>query len=379
MSSQIPQNDLEWITAYLDGQLAEQDRQRLEQRMAADADFKAEVDSFRNLRILLKRVPQRPVPRSFVLKPEMVAAKPGWFGRLFPVFRFSSLAAALLLVATYAVNLLPVRMMASATEAGPEALAAPAAALALDVEPTAPIIIMGQSGNMPAQNYGSGGGGSGPAYGLGGGGAAESQMPAPAADRSAEMKSSAETEPVLPTPEVFPLLPEMPAVGPTEMATQEPEPALMMESAPASPEGFQVPSFQSPDGLLAEATLQPTPEPYVLPTELPTEPPVPTVQLTPVDIPTYEPTPSAEPPAAAAEMAPAIQSEPASGPILGLPADGAAPAEPAAPVITEAEPQVQTDLTSQLREVAPGLRWIFGGVLALAALLTLFSWRARRM
>ncbi|MDX9864297.1 MAG: hypothetical protein RBT34_05760 [Anaerolineaceae bacterium] len=95
------------LSAYLDGQLAPKKAARLQQRLSRDAALQAEYEDLLRTRAMLRSLPKRRVPRNFTLTPDMVRAprrqKPGFF---VPVLRFSSSAAALMLMLTFAFELI---------------------------------------------------------------------------------------------------------------------------------------------------------------------------------------------------------------------------------------------------------------------------------
>jgi hypothetical protein len=97
--------DVETLTAYLDGQLDSAHRQRLESRLGSEPELKATLDALRESRSVLRRLPQRRAPRNFTLSPKMAGIKPP-LPRSYPVLRFASAFAAILLFFTFATNFL---------------------------------------------------------------------------------------------------------------------------------------------------------------------------------------------------------------------------------------------------------------------------------
>ena len=97
-------NDLEQLSAYLDGKLSGADGARLESRIQADPDLRSVYDGLRQTRSLLRQLPARRAPRNFRLTPQMVGIKPA-LPRSFPVFRLASVFASILLFIGYAINL----------------------------------------------------------------------------------------------------------------------------------------------------------------------------------------------------------------------------------------------------------------------------------
>ena len=147
-------HDVELLSAYLDGQLSPSEAARLEARIGGDREMRRVMEDLRAARGLLRALPQRKAPHNFTLRPNMrdlAAPTP----RAFPVLRFASVLASILLLGTIAVNgLVPL--------AADRLLSAPAA----------------------------------PAYGMGGGGAAAEPAATPApAEPSQPLLAAAPTAP----------------------------------------------------------------------------------------------------------------------------------------------------------------------------------------
>lgn len=109
-------HDVELLSSYLDGQLNPSDSTRLETRLASDPSLRAVLDDLRAARGLLHQLPARKAPRNFTLTPKMVGLKPP-MPRTYPVFRFATAFAALLLLFTFAVNELAPRTSMQAASA----------------------------------------------------------------------------------------------------------------------------------------------------------------------------------------------------------------------------------------------------------------------
>ena len=99
------QRDVELLSAYLDGQLKPSDSSRLEARLKSDAELVSVMDDLRAARNLLRRLPQRRAPRNFTLTPKMVGQNPP-MPRAYPLFRFATTIATLLLFFTFGLNFL---------------------------------------------------------------------------------------------------------------------------------------------------------------------------------------------------------------------------------------------------------------------------------
>ena len=98
---QLNRKELELISAYLDGQLPEAQRQRLRQRLAQDAAFKQVFEDIRLTRLALRSAPQIKRRRSFTLTPEMVGQRRRAFG-LQQASRLVAVVATVLLTAVFA-------------------------------------------------------------------------------------------------------------------------------------------------------------------------------------------------------------------------------------------------------------------------------------
>jgi len=97
--SPLPPETLEQLSAYLDGQLSQQEQHEVVQRLAVDAVWQAEFASLQAMSELLHELPRRRVPRDFTLTPTMVSI-PRFL--VFPAtvpYSLSSAVAAVLLVA----------------------------------------------------------------------------------------------------------------------------------------------------------------------------------------------------------------------------------------------------------------------------------------
>lgn len=105
------QRDVELLSAYLDGQLKPSDSARLEARLKLDSELVSVMDDLRAARNLLRRLPQRRAPRNFTLTPKMVGQNPP-MPRAYPLFRFATTIATLLLFFTFGLNFLAPQMAA---------------------------------------------------------------------------------------------------------------------------------------------------------------------------------------------------------------------------------------------------------------------------
>lgn len=129
MSQSLNARDLERVSAYLDNALPAKERAVLEQRLKAEPALAAALADLQRTRALLRRAPQRRVPRQFKVRPEMVSApQKNSFGN-WTAWNLVSAAATLMLVLVVAsdlwVNSAPIfDAAAPAAEELPQALMA---------------------------------------------------------------------------------------------------------------------------------------------------------------------------------------------------------------------------------------------------------------
>ncbi len=98
----LSDNDLERLSAYLDGALTDSERAALEARLSADADLRRELARLRATVDLVRGLPTLAAPRDFTLTPQMVRRPPSIltsaaFSALSAAAAFVLLAAAILL------------------------------------------------------------------------------------------------------------------------------------------------------------------------------------------------------------------------------------------------------------------------------------------
>ena len=108
--------DVEKLSAYLDGQLKPSEIARLESRLQSDPELASVLKDLRQSRNILRQLPQRRAPRNFILTPKMVGQKPP-LPRSYPVFRFATVLATLLLFFTFATNFMAPRLTRTAAPA----------------------------------------------------------------------------------------------------------------------------------------------------------------------------------------------------------------------------------------------------------------------
>jgi hypothetical protein len=144
--------DVEQLSAYLDGQLSQAERSRLESRLGSNPALAAILEDLSRTRAVLRKMPRRRVPRNFTLTPKMAGLRPP-VPRSVPALSWASAVAMLLFVCSLGTGLLG---RFSFGAAAPMMAAAPAG--------------MGGGGN--ANDSGT------EAYGIGGGPPAGTEVPA---------------------------------------------------------------------------------------------------------------------------------------------------------------------------------------------------------
>lgn len=188
----ISSGDWQLLSAYLDNQLSDKEKCQVDERLQTDTECRQTLELLRRTSSLLHSLPVRRVPRNFNLSAQSIQTRiiPSFIG----VLRYSSAVAALLLIATFALNIIQrpplmtaskaaedmqpaaVAMEAAKVPAAMEAAEAPAAEAPMIIFWGAPPPVMGLygKGGGGAEGYGLGGGGATPGYyGIGGGGGAQ--------------------------------------------------------------------------------------------------------------------------------------------------------------------------------------------------------------
>jgi len=97
--------EIELLSSYLDGQLNTTELARLETRLTSDPELASVLTDLRAARGILRKLPTRKAPRNFTLTRKMVGLNPP-LPRAYPIFRFSTAFAAILLLISFAANLL---------------------------------------------------------------------------------------------------------------------------------------------------------------------------------------------------------------------------------------------------------------------------------
>ncbi len=74
-STELPERDLELLSAYIDGELTAAERTALEQRLAHESRLRRELEELQATRDRLREQPWLTPPRSFTLTPEMAGVR----------------------------------------------------------------------------------------------------------------------------------------------------------------------------------------------------------------------------------------------------------------------------------------------------------------
>jgi hypothetical protein len=98
-------NEIEQLSAYLDGQLSDSESKRLKNRLESDVELASVLSDLSSARNILKVLPKRKSPKSFTLTRKMVGLKPP-LPRTYPLFRLATVFATLLFVLSFSVNAL---------------------------------------------------------------------------------------------------------------------------------------------------------------------------------------------------------------------------------------------------------------------------------
>jgi hypothetical protein len=99
----LPADDLERLSAYIDGELSPVETAELEARLSHEPDLRAALLDLRSVVKATRSIPPRRLPRSFTLTPEMVGARGGF---RFPVLQLASAVTALAFVVLFGFDLL---------------------------------------------------------------------------------------------------------------------------------------------------------------------------------------------------------------------------------------------------------------------------------
>lgn len=237
------------LSAYIDDQLPPRQAERLRKQLETDPALRAEYEALLRTRALLRSLPVRRAPHNYTLRPEMVRSpRRRMADFLVPALRFSSSAALLVLIFTFALPFLSgLSPQADMTQQTAPMAAEEMAFENATAEPTPMIVIWhnapAMGGGMEAAPEGMGGG---PQIGLPG----NEQLP-PDPEVQAMLAEPAPSD--APQFEDPPPLPE--ESGPEESAT---EMARLSEAPPAAgkmaPQPTPEPEAQAPEPTEANQT-----------------------------------------------------------------------------------------------------------------------------
>jgi hypothetical protein len=185
MTKPLTSRDWETLSAYLDGQLSNQESARLAERLRAEPGLAQELETLRRTRAALRAAPRLRARRNFTLTPQMAGerARKTPAAQWFPVMRLASALATFFFIFALAGDWFFAARMMQPEElvAAPAAAPAPAlrqevaaetepaaeaeAAQAMPAEPTEPSFFSPAVGaaekNVPGVGGGGGGGGEG--------------------------------------------------------------------------------------------------------------------------------------------------------------------------------------------------------------------------
>jgi anti-sigma factor RsiW len=98
-------NEIEQLSAYLDGQLNKSESKRLKDRLESDVELDSVLRDLSSARNILRKLPARKSPRNFTLTRKMVGLNPP-LPKTYPLFRLATVFATLLFVLSFSVNAL---------------------------------------------------------------------------------------------------------------------------------------------------------------------------------------------------------------------------------------------------------------------------------
>jgi hypothetical protein len=98
-------NEIEQLSAYVDGQLNESESKRLKNRLETDRELDSALTDLSFSRNLLRQLPKRKSPKNFTLTRQMVGLKPP-LPKTYPLFRLATVFATVLFVFSFSVNAL---------------------------------------------------------------------------------------------------------------------------------------------------------------------------------------------------------------------------------------------------------------------------------
>jgi hypothetical protein len=299
MKDKLTPQDSQTLTAYLDDRLSPREKAYLEARLQQQSELRDELEALKQTRLMLRALPKRRAPRNFTLSPAMAPRRP--MPQFFPVFRFASALAGVLLVAAFLGQYVLGGRTSTSQNAAPAAFAVSgnkmlATSAQADTANKAAIIILWGTPTDPSIAGGLGGarGGGGPGFNAS---APETNNSANASNSGTASKASTQKAGVLSTAQPMAVTPSAPADhnsppvylqpestqtpmgNPTEEATEAPLPA-----APQAPSENSAQATPTENATLSGSPIlgvqppgeQNTPEPTVMiPAQEPPNAPVP--------------------------------------------------------------------------------------------------------
>lgn len=119
MSNNTPsERDLELLSAYLDGELTDREREALEKRLAQDGTLRATLQSLRDTVALVRDLPPLKAPRNFTLDPAVYGRPVRWWQRWFTLGTVLQISGAL--GAAASMVLIVAAFLLSSQEAAPQ-------------------------------------------------------------------------------------------------------------------------------------------------------------------------------------------------------------------------------------------------------------------
>jgi hypothetical protein len=130
--------DMELISAYLDGQLSQSQKTRLEARLATDPSLAAALIELGQMKSLLRQIPHYRAPRNFTLTPKMAGIRPP-VPRVVPALSWASAMAMMLFICTLAFNVLKLGPLGAAAPKAVDAAGSGAVPFATSAPAEAPL------------------------------------------------------------------------------------------------------------------------------------------------------------------------------------------------------------------------------------------------
>ncbi|UCE00305.1 MAG: zf-HC2 domain-containing protein [Chloroflexota bacterium] len=143
----ISDRELEALSAYLDGELSRKERNRLEANLESNEQLRSVLNQLQQTRGVIRSLPRLRAPRNYILTPEMVGEKEKQVG-FFPVLRFASVMATLLLVILFLGDYI---MLPSLVESPMRALESQEIAVEESAQLESEAVVEGEPPEMPLE------------------------------------------------------------------------------------------------------------------------------------------------------------------------------------------------------------------------------------